>query len=84
MDSDSAGRSDLDEDPVWKYFDFPQTNTGRVVNRNQVVCQKCSLTLKYDGRTRDMKQHLLAEHKELQTEIKLSNDDFQVIHLVLD
>jgi len=68
-------RGDLSNNPVWRYFDHPQTQTGRVINRNQMVCSKCQQTLKYDGSMIPLRKHLRAAHPDIVKEINLPNDD---------
>ena len=49
---------------MWWYFVFKTDVKGRILNKKEVLCQKCKQKLPYSGNTTILKYHLKYQHKE--------------------
>jgi hypothetical protein len=43
---------------VWKSFRFTIYSNGVIINKKQVICRNCSLSISYSGNTTNLNSHL--------------------------
>ena len=51
---------------LWKYFGFRSDNTGRIINKKEIICRKCKTVIAYCGNTTNMAYHMKRHHKEIE------------------
>lgn len=49
---------------VWRYFGFKTDEKGIILNKKEVLCQKCEQKLPYSGNTTNLTYHLKHCHEE--------------------
>ena len=49
---------------VWHYFGFKTDEKGIILNKKEVICQKCDQKLPYLGNTTNLTYHLKHCHEE--------------------
>ena len=49
---------------VWQYFGFKTDEKGTILNKKEVLCQKCEQRLPYSGNTTNLTHHLKYCHEE--------------------
>ena len=53
---------------LWKYFGFRSDNTGKIINKKEIICRKCKAVITYCGNTTNMGYHMKRHHKEIDAE----------------
>ena len=58
---------------VWKHFDFPLNDKGKMVKDSTAICKLCNQKVAHSGETTNLKTHLKAKHHPIFDEIFATN-----------